>query len=169
MANKTQKTQQPLQADVGTTGDRPEFEEKNTVGPVSIDQPSAEQLGQMAVVEANQAGNRNDEVSSARTDKFIHERWPELNDDDLEHLPILRPGTSLEQGSTYFDLNNPDQGPIKAIGGQTATTANRYIAKNQVDPYLWNRLVPSDRGQATEPKIERPPQADHGSDAQQSG
>jgi hypothetical protein len=156
MVNDRQPAE-PREVNVGTTGDRPEDAMQDTTGPVRMDAPSAEQLGQAAMVDANQAGNRNDEISSARTDKFIHERWPELNDDDLAHLPVLRIGTALEQGSVYFDLSDPQRGPFKAIGGEMSEEGSRIIAKNQVDYVLWNRLVKEDRGRETEPAIDRPP------------
>jgi hypothetical protein len=153
---------EPRQVDVGTTGDWPEETMRGTVGPVRMDEPSAEELGQAAMSAANQAGNLNDKVSAARTDKFVHNRWPDLNDDDLAHLPVLHPGTALEQGSVYFDLSHPERGPFKAIGGQSAEEGDRIVAKNQVDSYLWNRIVPDDQRREADPHIERPPREEHG-------
>jgi hypothetical protein len=137
---------EPRQVDLDATGDWPDETMRGTTGPVRMDEPSAEQLGQSAMTAANDAGNLNDQVSEARTDKFLHERWPELNDDDLAHLPVLRPGTQLEQGSVYVNLADRQAGAFKAMGGQKAEEGDRIVAKRQVDPYLWNRIVPSDQG-----------------------
>lgn len=100
----------------------------------------------------NQAGGHAAESTPAVADKDLHDRLSGLTDDELARLPVLDPGAQLEQGGIYFDLNHPDKGSFKAIGGQTATTANRYIAKRDTDYLLWNRIV----GQDEEPSIERP-------------
>src|SRR4051794_5238487 len=68
-------------------------------------------------------------------------RWPQLNDDDWTHLPIIRPGDRLEPGETYFDLNNPEQGPIDGSRAGKATDQNRYVAKSKLDPAIWNIFV----------------------------
>jgi hypothetical protein len=65
---------------------------------------------------------------------------------------VLEPGTRLEQGGVYLDLNRLADGPFQALGGHEATTANRLIAKRDTDYELWNRLA----GQDAEPAIERP-------------
>jgi hypothetical protein len=75
-----------------------------------------------------------------------------FTNDELAQLSILEPGTRLEQGGTYVNLNDLDSGPFKAIGGHEATARDRIIAKRDTDYELWNRLVGEDR----EPDIERP-------------
>ena len=97
-------------------------------------------------------GGHADESVVAVQDKVLHERLPQLSNEELARLPVLQPGTRLEQGGTYLDLNDPGQGPFQAIGGQEAGRQNRYIAKRDVDYELWNRLA----GQHSEPEIERP-------------
>jgi hypothetical protein len=85
-------------------------------------------------------------------DKDLHERLPELTSDELSRLQVLEPGTRLEQGGTYVDLNRLNEGPFKAIGGHEATQNDRYVAKRDTDYELWNRLV----GDDGDPEIERP-------------
>jgi hypothetical protein len=75
-----------------------------------------------------------------------------LTNDELARLSVLEPGTRLEQGGVYLDLNHRDRGPFQAIGGEVATSSTLYIAKRDTDYLLWNRLA----GQDAEPDIERP-------------
>jgi hypothetical protein len=121
----------------------------NPTGPEPEDPSFAAQL---APREAGQLGGHADESESAVDDKVLHERLPMLDNDELSRLAILEPGTRLEQGGVYLDLNDLDAGPFKALGGHEATGANRYIAKRDTDYELWNRLA----GRDDAPEIERP-------------
>ncbi|HEU5330519.1 MAG: hypothetical protein ACTHNK_08595 [Thermomicrobiales bacterium] len=96
--------------------------------------------------------SHTDESRLAVSEKDLHERLPNLTDDELARLPVLRAGTALDQGGVYLDLNDPQRQPFKAIGGERAEQRNRYIAKHDVDYRLWNRLA----GQESTPVIERP-------------
>jgi len=78
----------------------------------------------------------------------------------LARLQVLKPGTRLEQGGTYVDLNRLNEGPIKALGGHEATARDRYVAKRDTDYELWNRLV----GEDGDPEIERPSEGQGQSD-----
>jgi hypothetical protein len=104
----------------------------------------------------NQARDHAAESTPAVADKALHDRLSGLTDDELARLPVIDPGAQLEQGGIYFDLNHPENGSFKAIGGHEATAANRYIAKRDTDYLLWNRIV----GQDEEPSIERPEGSD---------
>jgi hypothetical protein len=121
----------------------------NTVGPQSQNRSSAEQF---APRETSRAGGHGAESVPAADDKALYTRLPDLTSDELSRLQILEPGTRLEQGGTYLDLNRLAAGPFKALGGHEATNDNRYIAKRDTDYDLWNRLVGEDR----DPEIERP-------------
>jgi hypothetical protein len=92
------------------------------------------------------------ESAPAVEDKDLHERLPELTSDELSRLQVLEPGTRLEQGGTYVDLNRLSEGPFKALGGHEAKQNDRYVAKRDTDYELWNRLV----GDNGDPDIERP-------------
>lgn len=121
----------------------------NPVGPQSEDSRFADQL---APIETRPGGGHATESAPAVDDKVLHNRLPELTSDELSRLPILEPGTRLEQGGTYLDLNRLDEGPFKALGGHESTEGDRYVAKRDTDYELWNRLVGGDR----DPDIERP-------------
>jgi hypothetical protein len=119
----------------------------NPKGPQPEDPSFAAQLAPV-----DTGGGHADESDPAVADKRLHDRLPELSDDELARLAVLEPGTRLEQGGTYVDLNRLGDGPFKALGGHEATVRNRYVAKRDTDYELWNRLVGSD----AEPEIERP-------------
>jgi hypothetical protein len=119
------------------------------VGPQPEDTSFAEQL---APVETRPGGGHAAESAPAVDDKVLHDRFPELSSDELSRLQVIEPGTRLEQGGTYVDLNRLRDGPFKALGGHEATERDRYIAKRDTDYELWNRLV----GEDADPEIERP-------------
>ena len=121
----------------------------NPVGPQADDPSFAEQL---APRETSPGGGHVTESAPAVDDKMLHSRLPELSSDELSRLQVLEPGTRLEQGGTYVDLNRLREGPFKALGGHEASEENRYIAKRDTDYELWNRLV----GEDADPEIERP-------------
>ena len=93
-----------------------------------------------------------EESAPATDDKVLHNRFPELTNEELARLQVLEPGTRLEQGGTYVDLNRLVDGPFKALGGHEASQRDRYVAKRDTDYELWNRLV----GEDDQPEIERP-------------
>lgn len=111
---------------------------------------------QLTPVETRPAGGHSAESAPAADDKVLHNRLPELTSDELSRLQVLEPGTRLEQGGTYVDLNRLAEGPFKALGGHEATDGDRYVAKRDTDYELWNRLV----GEDGDPEIERPDEGD---------
>jgi hypothetical protein len=142
----------------------------NPKGPQPEDPSFAEQL---APVEAGEIGGHADESTSGvevvqvEVDAPLLQPRPRLEDRQPEELvvvevaqpavqlfrlSILEPGTRLEQGGVYLDLNDLDAGPFKALGGHEATAETRYIAKRDTDYELWNRLA----GRDDAPEIERP-------------
>lgn len=114
----------------------------NPKGPEPEDLSFAAQLHQETPGEVRREGIERTEPASA--DKTLVSRLTTLTDAELDRLPVIEPGTPLEQGAVYYDLNNPARGPFKAIGGETAHGHNRYIAKNDADYDLWNRIVGRD-------------------------
>ena len=126
----------------------------NPKGPPPVDPSFDEQLAPDTSTAA--PGGHAEESVAAVDDKRLHEHLPQLSSAELGRLAILEPGTSLEQGGTYVDLNDLGRGPFKAIGGQEAGREHRYVAKRDTDYELWNRLV----GQETEAEVERPTDRD---------
>ena len=64
-----------------------------------------------------------------------------LRADELSRLQVLDPGTRLEQGGVYLDVNDLSGGEFTAMGGDEAVLGSRYVAKRDTDHELWNRLV----------------------------
>jgi len=108
----------------------------------SDDRPSAAQRAQ-EMATAGPPGHTG-ETESALLDKTVHRAVPDLTDDELRRLSVLEPGTQLDQGGVYLDLNNLELGPITAFGDQVAAPNNRFIAKSETDYELWNRLTGRD-------------------------
>jgi hypothetical protein len=73
--------------------------------------------------------------------KSAHRMLEGLNDADLKQIPILSPGSRLEQGATYLDLQIPNRHEFKARGDMVAGPDNWYVPKDRVDYELWNRLL----------------------------
>jgi hypothetical protein len=119
----------------------------NPKGPMPEDPTFAEDLAPLDI-----GGGHAEESESAASDKVVHNMLSGFSNDELAQLSILEPGTRLEQGGTYVNLNDLESGPFKAIGGHEATARDRIVAKRDTDYELWNRLVGEDR----EPDIERP-------------
>jgi hypothetical protein len=121
----------------------------NPVGPQPKDPTFAAQL---APAETGQPGGHAMESSPAAADKTLHDRLSSFSNDELARLAVLDPGSRLEQGGVYLDLNRLNDGPFQALGGHEATLGTRLIAKRDTDYELWNRLA----GQDADPEIERP-------------
>ncbi|HEU4572837.1 MAG TPA: hypothetical protein VFR93_09120, partial [Candidatus Limnocylindrales bacterium] len=73
-----------------------------------------------------------------------HEPLPpelaDLPDDARERLTILVPGTRLEAGGTYIDLDNLAAGPFTARDGDVVPDGRRIVSKKAIDFELWNRI-----------------------------
>lgn len=95
-------------------------------------------------------GERAGETGGTTADEQLLPLTPE----ELDRLPALKPGTELEAGGVYFDLNAPERGPFKALAGQVAGTGNRYVARRDVEYDLWNRLVEQSSRREAEPEDE---------------
>jgi hypothetical protein len=124
----------------------------NPKGPETVDPTFAEDLAPVDV-----SGGHADDSDRAASDKVVHTMLAGFTNDELARFAILEPGTRLEQGGTYVNLNDLESGPFKAIGGQEAGPKDRIVAKRDTDYELWNRLVGEDRT----PEIERPETEEH--------
>jgi hypothetical protein len=73
--------------------------------------------------------------------KDIHQRFPDLTNDELRQLVVVPPGGRLEQGAKYADLRAEQPEEFTAMGGMEAGNENWYVAKSETDYQLWNRLI----------------------------
>ena len=103
----------------------------------------------------------SDERSIPGVEKVLLDLFPDLTRDEVARFTVLPPGTELEQGAVYVDLRHPERGPFKALGGHVVGEGDLIIAKRETDYELWNRIVPDDRGEETDPAIKRPEREIH--------
>jgi hypothetical protein len=73
--------------------------------------------------------------------KAVHRRLEGFRDDELKQIPVLPPGTRLQQGATYLDLADPERGAFTATGELEAVEGRFYVPKSETPYPLWNRLV----------------------------
>ena len=83
----------------------------------------------------------SDEAPTAYDRKRLHRRLQEFNDRELKDILIVPEGSTLEQGAVYIDLNNHEPVEFTAKGDEVAGANHAYVAKNQIDYPLWNRLI----------------------------
>ena len=81
------------------------------------------------------------EAATAYEVKAVHRQFHGFTDDELKRVPILPPGSRLEQGATYVDLQDSQLREFKAMGDMSAGPENWYVPKSEVDYQLWNRLI----------------------------
>jgi hypothetical protein len=123
----------------------------NPKGPEPVDESFEEDMAEQTPERVRQ---QHLEAAAGDTDKRVGKLLSNLTDDMLARLSILEPGTPLEQGGVYLDLNDLERGPFKAIGGQEVGSKDRIIAKKMTDYELWNEIA----GRDDEARIERPEQ-----------
>ncbi|HMQ33036.1 MAG TPA: hypothetical protein PKD53_20060 [Chloroflexaceae bacterium] len=100
----------------------------------------------------NRGGDRHSADTDARTayeHKGANRRLAAFSDDELRDIPIVPTGDRLKQGAVYIDLRSHDCQEFKARGDQEAGPDNIYVAKNEVDYQLWNRLIGVDNPERT--------------------
>lgn len=73
--------------------------------------------------------------------KSLHERLPDLSNDDLKQIPLVPEGARLLQGATYLDLAGADHREFTATAESVAAPGTLYVAKSEVGYTLWNRLI----------------------------
>ena len=125
----------------------------NPRGPEPEDSTFAEQLAPQTT---GGPGGHGDDTVLAVGERELHNKLSGLDDSELARLAVIEPGTQLEQGGTYLDLNQVEKGPFRALGGHAASRTERLIAKRETDYLIWNRLV----GRDAEPQVERPASAE---------
>src|SRR2546423_12973133 len=69
---------------------------------------------------------RDEATTTAYDLKPIHDRLRDLPDDVLKQIPILPPGTRLDEGATYFDLLNPEGGEFTGMNNIVADAGNAF-------------------------------------------
>jgi hypothetical protein len=87
--------------------------------------------------------------------KDLHRQLADLfTDDELQQIPVVPPGSRLEQGSTYVDLRDPARREFKARADMVADDYHWYVPKHAVPYELWDRLV----GKTDPERVGTPPE-----------
>ncbi len=81
-----------------------------------------------------------DDTIAAVDLKETHVALPELTNDELRTLRVIRPGRCLEQNATYLDLNDRERGEFTVTGEKVTKPDDLIVAKKHTDYELWNRL-----------------------------
>ena len=71
----------------------------------------------------------------------LHSKLEGFTNDELKQIPILKPGTRLQQGATYINLNDPKREEYTGMGDMSVEDSNYIVPKTRVDYLLWNRLI----------------------------
>jgi hypothetical protein len=91
------------------------------------------------------SGPPNQDATIATTTAYdvkgLHDALDGFRDDDLKQIPVVTPGSRLEQGATYIDLKTARPDEFSALGDMVAGEDNWYIPKASVPNTLWNRLI----------------------------
>jgi len=95
----------------------------------------------MAGQNVGSGGAVSADLRTAYDIKDAHRMLEGITDIGLKQIPVLWPGTRLEQGGTYIDLHDPERREFRATGDMTASSENWYVPKDGVDYELWNRLI----------------------------
>ena len=94
--------------------------------------------GQNDGVETNQEGRYD---LTAYDIEELHDRLNDFTEDELKQIPILKPGTRLQQGATYIHLNDPQRQEFTGMGDMSVEENNLIVPKSRVGYQLWNRLL----------------------------
>ena len=94
--------------------------------------------GQNHGVETNQEGRYE---LTAYGIKELHSKLEGFTDDELKQIPVLKPGTRLQQGATYIQLNDPQRQEYTGMGDMSVEESNFIVPKSEVGYELWNRLI----------------------------
>jgi hypothetical protein len=86
--------------------------------------------------------------TTAVTRPLAHHEAPDVRDrlgKDADRITVLQPGTRLQQGSTYLNLEDLAGGPFAALAGQVVGDGELIAAKSDIDHETWNVLTGQDR------------------------
>jgi hypothetical protein len=88
---------------------------------------------------------RNEDLRDCATAFECRERLPELSramgDDELLKEIRIWKGARFEPNRTYFDLDNPQRGPLVASGDEGLITDHTYACRDEVSERAWARLA----------------------------
>lgn len=69
----------------------------------------------------------------------------DFSDDELSQIPILKPGTRLQQGATYINLKDSNREEFTGMGDMSVDSNSLIVPKDRVDYMIWNRLIGAEK------------------------
>ena len=73
--------------------------------------------------------------------KELHSQLKGFSKDEMQQITVLPPGTPLNEGTKYVDLMDDGRQVITGATGMTVGNNSYYVAKNEVDYLVWDRLI----------------------------
>ncbi|NEP16472.1 MAG: hypothetical protein F6J97_06145 [Leptolyngbya sp. SIO4C1] len=98
----------------------------------------------------NPEAGQNDGPETVEADRFeqtayeieaLHSRLSDFEKDELQAIPVLKPGARLQQGATYIDLSQSSIEEFTGMGDMSVEAGSYVVPKDRVDYLLWNRLT----------------------------
>lgn len=91
---------------------------------------------------ASASSDREVPLRTAYDEKRVHRALADrFSDEELKQIPIVPPGSRLQQGATYLDLAADRPAELRPNGGVEARDGQLYVAKDRVPYWIWNRLI----------------------------
>jgi hypothetical protein len=73
--------------------------------------------------------------------KELVTRLTDFTMDELKQVPVIVPGSRLEQGARYVDLTDRDRDEFTAVGAMIAAGGRYFAPKKETPTLYWNRLI----------------------------
>lgn len=71
----------------------------------------------------------------------LSQQMTDYSSEDLSRIPVLKPGTRLEQGAKYINLKDPARQEFVGMASDAVDEGDYIVPKAQVGYDLWNRLA----------------------------
>ena len=81
------------------------------------------------------------ERRSALEVRHDHRVLHEFGTEALRQIPLVPEGTGLSRRGEYLDLHDPARADFRAIGDETVRPGQRLVARSEVSPDTWQRLI----------------------------
>ena len=98
----------------------------------------------------NPMAGQNDGIETTQEGRYdltayeieeLRNKLSDFSDDELQRIPVLKPGTRLKQGATYINLNDPKREEYTGVADMSVDETNYIVPKSEVGYQLWNRLI----------------------------
>jgi hypothetical protein len=81
------------------------------------------------------------ERRSALDVRHDHRVLHEFGTEALRQMPLVPEGARLSRRAEYLDLHDPARADFRAIGDEIVRPGQRVVARSEVAPDVWRRLI----------------------------